>query len=656
MFANVLIANRGEIACRIIRTARRMGMKSVALHTPADRGALFTRLADEAHEIGEGANGYLDQEAIIALAKKVGAECLHPGYGFLSENADFAEGCAKAGIVFVGPPAGAMRTMGLKSSAKALMQRAGVPVVPGYHGDNQNPKFLREKAYEIGYPVLIKAIAGGGGRGMRRVEAHVEFDMGLESASREAQAAFGDGRVLIEKYIAAPRHIELQVFADARGGCVHLYERDCSAQRRHQKVIEESPAPGLPEETRAAMAKAATEAALAAGYVGAGTVEFIADPSRGLKPGDFYFLEMNTRLQVEHPVTEAVTGLDLVEWQFRVAAGDPLPLKQDEIRSAGAAIEARVYAEDPEHNFLPSAGTIHAMTFTGEDGVRVDTGFAAGDSVTSYYDPMIAKVIVHGATRAEALAGLVSELDDAVIIGPKTNLAFLRKLLGSPEFAAGTVDTGFIDAHLGRLGAEPHPPNRKAVHAAARLLIERRDEGRASRLDSSDPWRVADSFELIGSRRLALDVTVDGVPMRVHLVEGANVDPVEKNEGSEGSDEVTLHEAKDGVYAFAAGRQAFVQLVDPFAQAEAGAEEGDSAIRAPMNGRLAALAVEDGEAVEAGQRLAVVEAMKMEHALVAPYAGIVRDLEATVGDQVEMGERIRWIEKAGQGEGPAKDK
>jgi 3-methylcrotonyl-CoA carboxylase alpha subunit len=659
MFANVLIANRGEIACRIVRTAQRMGMKSIALHTPVDRGALFTRLADEAHEIGEGASGYLDQAAIVALANKVGAQCLHPGYGFLSENADFAEACAKAGVVFVGPPPAAMRTMGLKSSAKALMQHAGVPVVPGYHGDNQNPKFLREKAYEIGYPVLIKAIAGGGGRGMRRVDAHVEFDAALESAMREAEAAFGDGRVLIEKYIASPRHIELQVFADAHGGCVHLYERDCSAQRRHQKVVEECPAPGLPGETRAAMAKAATEAALAAGYVGAGTVEFIADPSRGLKPGDFYFLEMNTRLQVEHPVTEAVTGLDLVEWQFRVAAGEPLPLKQGEIRCAGAAIEARVYAEDPEHNFLPSAGSIYAMNFKDKEssnGVRVDTGFAAGDSVTPYYDPMIAKVIVHGATRAEALAALLSALDDAVIIGPKTNLAFLRALMRSREFAAGTIDTGFIDANLGRLGAQPHPANRKAVHAAARLLVEGRDEGRASPLDASDPWRVADSFELIGSRRIGLDITVDGVPMRVHLVEGANVDPIEKNEGGEDGDTITLHEANGGMYAFAGGRQAFVELVDPFAKAEAGAEEGDAAIRAPMNGRLVAIAVEEGDTVGAGQRLAVVEAMKMEHALVAPYAGVVRDLDASVGDQVEMGERIMWVEREGERGEPAEGK
>jgi 3-methylcrotonyl-CoA carboxylase alpha subunit len=652
MFANVLIANRGEIACRIIRTARRMGMRSIAIHTPVDRGSLFTRLADEAHEIGEGANGYLDQAAILALAKTVGAECLHPGYGFLSENADFAEACAKAGVVFVGPPAEAMRTMGLKSSAKTLMQRAGVPVVPGYHGDNQNPKFLREKAYEIGYPVLIKAIAGGGGRGMRRVDAHVEFDMGLESASREAEAAFGDGRVLIEKYIASPRHIELQVFADAHGACVHLYERDCSAQRRHQKVVEECPAPGLPEDTRAAMAKAATEAALAVGYIGAGTVEFIADPSRGLKSSDFYFLEMNTRLQVEHPVTEAVTGLDLVEWQFRAAAGEPLPLKQSEIACAGAAIEARVYAEDPEHNFLPSAGLIYAMTFKGEEssrGIRIDAGFEAGDSVTPFYDPMIAKVIVHGATRAEALAALASELDDAVVIGPKTNLAFLRKLLRSHEFAAGRIDTGFIDANLGRLGAEPHPPNRKAVHAAARLLIERRDEGRASPLHPFDPWRAADSFELVGSRRTSVDVTVDGVPMRAHLVEGPNVDPIAKNEGAEAGSAVTLHEAKGGVYAFAGGGQAFVELVDPFAKAEAGAAEGDAAIRAPMNGRLVAVAIEEGDMVEAGQRLAVVEAMKMEHALFAPHAGVVRDLDVSVGEQVEMGETIMRVEKAAGG-------
>jgi 3-methylcrotonyl-CoA carboxylase alpha subunit len=652
MFANVLIANRGEIACRIIRTARRMGTRPIVLNTPADRGALFTRLADEAHEIGEEASGYLNQGAIIALALKVGAECLHPGYGFLSENADFAESCAKAGVVFIGPPPKAMRTMGLKNSAKALMQRAGVPVVPGYHGDSQNPKFLREKAYEIGYPVLIKAIAGGGGRGMRRVDAHVEFDTDLESAIREAEAAFGDGRVLIEKYIASPRHIELQVFADAHGACVHLFERDCSAQRRHQKVVEECPAPGLPEETRAAMAEAATEAALAAGYVGAGTVEFIADSSRGLRPSDFFFLEMNTRLQVEHPVTEAVTGLDLVEWQFRVAAGERLPLTQAQIGCEGAAIEARVYAEDPEHNFLPSAGRIHVMNLKGEEGlkgVRVDTGVAAGDSVTPFYDPMIAKVIVHAPTRAEALAALVKELDDAVVIGPKTNLAFLRALCGSPEMAAGSIDTGFIDANLGRLGAQPHPPDKRAVHAAARLLFDKRDVARASPLAPFDPWGVADSFELVGERRIGLDVTVDGIRARLHLVEGAHAHgPGDGRAAGQGDgSEITLYEASGGVFAFTGGRQAFVALVDPFTKAEGEEEESDAAVRAPMNGRLVALAVEEGEKVEAGQRLAVVEAMKMEHALAAPHTGFVRDLVVSVGDQVEMGERIMRVEGEG---------
>jgi 3-methylcrotonyl-CoA carboxylase alpha subunit len=649
MFANVLIANRGEIACRIIHAARGMGIRAIALHTPVDRGSLFTRLADEAHEIGQGASGYLDQDAIVVLARKVGAQCLHPGYGFLSENADFAERCAAAGVVFIGPPAAAMRTMGLKSSAKALMQRAGVPVVPGYHGDNQNPKFLREKAYEIGYPVLIKAIAGGGGRGMRRVDAHVEFDAGLESAIREAEAAFGDGRVLIEKYIASPRHIELQVFADAHGGCVHLYERDCSAQRRHQKVVEECPAPGLPEETRSAMAKAATDAALAAGYVGAGTVEFIADPSRGLKPDGFYFLEMNTRLQVEHPVTEAVTGLDLVEWQFRIAAGEPLPLAQSQIGCSGAAVEARIYAEDPEHNFLPSAGRIHLLNLKGEEGlkgVRVDAGVAAGDSVTPYYDPMIAKLIVHGATRAEALAAMLKELDDAVVIGPKTNLAFLKALVRSSEFAAGTVDTGFIDANLGRLGAQPHPPDRRAVHAAALLLSDKGAGRDASPPAPYDPWRVSDSFELVGARRIGLDVTIDRVPARLHLVEGANAGLGDRGD-LKPPDEITLYEADGGMYAFAGGRQAFVELVDPFAKAEGAAEEGDSAIRAPMTGRVAALAVLEGDKVEAGQRLAVVEAMKMEHALVAPHAGIVRDLSVDVGDQVDMRERMMRVEAEG---------
>ena len=636
MFTNVLIANRGEIACRIIRTARRLGVRAIAMHTPADRGALFTRLADEVHEVGEGAAGYLDAKGIIALAKRIGARSLHPGYGFLSENADFAEGCANAGVVFVGPPPEAMRALGLKNSAKALMQKAGVPVVPGYHGDNQSPKFLREKAYEIGYPVLIKAIAGGGGRGMRRVDAHVDFEAALESASREAEAAFGDGRVLIEKYVAAPRHIEVQVFGDSQGGCVHLFERDCSLQRRHQKVVEECPAPGLPPETRDAMTKAATEAARAAGYVGAGTVEFIADASRGLGPDAFYFLEMNTRLQVEHPVTEAVTGLDLVEWQFRVAAGERLPLGQEDIACNGAAIEVRVYAEDPERDFLPSPGRLQVVRF-GEDvgrGLRIDTGVAEGDKITPFYDPMIAKLIVHDATRAQALATLDHALSDAVVIGPKTNLAFLRALARSDEVAAGAYDTGYIDANLTALGAAPHPPDPRAALAAARRLIAERDAERPIPLPPYDPWRIADSFELAGPRRMSLDLLIDGKPERVSATSG-EIGP---------GDAVTLFETKGGIYAFAGGRQAFVELIDPLENSTSDVGEGDGAIRAPMNGRIVALHVGDGEAVEAGQRLAVVEAMKMEHALVAPFAGVVRELVSDVGDQVEMGERILRVE------------
>ena len=657
MFANVLIANRGEIACRIIRTARRMGIRSIAIHTPVDRNALFTRLADEIHEIGEGPNGYLDAGAIVALARRVGAECLHPGYGFLSESAEFAEACEKAGVVFVGPSPEAMRTMGLKSSAKALMERAGVRVVPGYHGDNQDAGLLRQKAGDIGYPVLIKAIAGGGGRGMRRADAPGEFEAALEGASREALAAFGDPRVLIEKYVSSPRHIELQIFADARGNCVHLYERDCSLQRRHQKVIEECPAPGFPPDMRAAMAKAAIEAALAAGYVGAGTVEFIADASRGLKLGDFYFLEMNTRLQVEHPVTEAVTGIDLVEWQFRVAAQEPLPLSQDQIVCNGAAIEARVYAEDPEHGFLPSPGRIRAMSLgrqEGLKGVRVDAGFSAGDDVPPYYDAMIAKLIAHAPTRTQALAMLGKEIADAVVIGPKTNLSFLLELCRSSEVASGRFDTGFIDAHLDRLGAVPRPSEPRAVLAAARLLLAEREAAVPSPLDPFDPWRVADSFEFASPRQVGVDVLVDGRPERVRLT-GIGREAIDasgrRDAQGEGGLEITLHPADGGVYAFTGGRQAFVALMDPLERMAGGAEEDDGAIRAPMNGRIAALYVEEGDRVDAGQRLAVIEAMKMEHAMTAPFAGFVRDLVSNVGEQVEMAERIMRVEAGTSQEG-----
>src|SRR5271167_4564484 len=393
MFSSVLDANRGEIACRIARTAKRLGIRTIGVYSAADARALHRRVCDEAYFIGpaEPRESYLCVERLIEVAKKSGAECIHPGYGFLSESGDFAEACAQAGLAFVGPPAAAIRAMGLKDNAKALMEKAGVPIVPGYHGERQDAKFLKEKAYEIGYPVLIKPAAGGGGRGLRRVDKHAEFEVALEGAIREAEGAFGSSRVLLEKYAAAPRHIEIQVFADSHGNVIHLGERDCSLQRRHQKVIEEAPAPGMTPELRARMGAAAVEAARAVGYVGAGTVEFVADGTQGLRADAFWFIEMNTRLQVEHPVTEAVTGLDLVEWQFRVAAGEKLPLRQDEIRFEGHAIEARVYAEDPEHGFLPSTGTIAALEFPGE--IRVDSGIEAGDDVSPFYDPMIAKLI-----------------------------------------------------------------------------------------------------------------------------------------------------------------------------------------------------------------------------------------------------------------------
>ena len=646
MFANLLIANRGEIACRIIRTARRLGIPTIALHTPADRGALFTRLADETIEIGEGAQGYLQGEKIIAAARAAGAECLHPGYGFLSENADFAEACEKSGIVFVGPPPSAMRAMGLKSAAKALMVKAGAPVVPGYHGDNQGLKFLKEKAYEIGYPVLIKAIAGGGGRGMRRVDNHVDFETALESATREGQAAFGDPRVLIEKYILSPRHIEVQVFGDKHGNVIHLFERDCSLQRRHQKVIEESPAPGLPAATRAAMTEAAVRAAKAVGYFNAGTVEFIVDASRGLGPDSFYFLEMNTRLQVEHPVTEAILGLDLVEWQFRVAAGEPLPLAQDQIRVDGAAIEARLNAEDPETGFLPSPGLIRALNLGPEGaGLRIDSGVEAGDAVTPFYDSMIAKVIAHGATREAALAKLNDTLTRAIVIGPKTNLAFLSALLTAPEVVAGGYDTGFIDANLARLGAAPREPDGHATLLAAEALWRKKIPDAAA-TGPVDPWQVADSFELTGLRRVGLEVRVDGRTERLvatRTTMGTTLAFLDGRAVDARPAAPTIFPVDDGLYVLSGGRQSHVVLVDPLEGAAVGASEESGEILAPMHGRLIALFVEEGQAVEEGARLAVVEAMKMEHALNAQRAGRVEGLSAAVGQTVEQGQRLMKV-------------
>ena len=454
MFSSVLIANRGEIACRVARTAKRLGLRTIAVYSEADAIALHVRLCDEAHPIGPAPaqDSYLSIDKLIDVARRTRAECIHPGYGFLSENAGFAEACAKAGIVFVGPPPSAIRAMGLKDRAKALMEKAGVAVVPGYHGDRQEPAFLKQKAYEIGYPVLIKAIAGGGGKGMRKVEKHAEFEAALEAAQREAMSAFGEARVLLEKYVTSPRHIEIQVMADAHGNAIHLNERDCSLQRRHQKVIEEAPAPGMTPDLRAAIGAAAVKAAKAVGYTGAGTVEFIADGAGKLRPDGFWFMEMNTRLQVEHPVTEAITGLDLVEWQFRVAAGEPLPLAQDEVPLNGHAIEARLYAEDPERGFLPSTGRLVALKLPEGEGIRVDTGVETGSDITAFYDPMIAKLIAHGATREQALARLGGALERTIVAGPRSNVAFLGALCRAKEFRAGAVDTGFIERNGDALG------------------------------------------------------------------------------------------------------------------------------------------------------------------------------------------------------------
>src|SRR5512138_1601685 len=509
MFEKILIANRGEIACRVIRTARRLGIRTVAVHPEADANARHVRLADEAVLIGPPAarQSYLLADRILEAAKATGAQAVHPGYGFLSENEAFAEACAAAGIVFVGPPASAIRAMGSKSAAKALMAQAGVPLTPGYHGEGQDPALLAKEARRIGYPVLIKASAGGGGKGMRRVDAPEEFDAALASCRREAAQAFGDDRVLVERYVLRPRHVEIQVFGDARGNCVHLFERDCSVQRRHQKVLEEAPAPGMTPERRGAMGAAAVEAARAVGYVGAGTVEFIVDPS-----GAFFFMEMNTRLQVEHPVTEMITGLDLVEWQLRVAAGEPLPLAQEQLRIDGHALEARVYAEDPDKGFLPSTGRlVHLAAPEASYHVRLDAGVDEGDEITPYYDPMIAKLVVWDATRERALARMQAALAQLRIVGVANNVEFLARLVASPAFASADLDTALIEREKEFL----FPPSRETPEEAwllAALAELERERAGASRPGAPpSPWDARDGWRLNSraSRTLTLRLGPD---------------------------------------------------------------------------------------------------------------------------------------------------
>jgi 3-methylcrotonyl-CoA carboxylase alpha subunit len=646
MFKSVLIANRGEIACRIARTARRMGLRTVAVYSEADADALHVRLCDEAYAIGPApaSQSYLSIDKLIAAAKAARAECVHPGYGFLSENAEFAQACLDAGVVFVGPPAQAIRAMGLKDRAKALMQKAGVPVVPGYHGEMQEPKFLKQKAYEIGYPVLIKAVAGGGGKGMRRVERHAEFDSALEGAQREAKASFGDTRVLIEKYVTSPRHIEVQIFADRHGNAIHLNERDCSLQRRHQKVIEEAPAPGMSAELRAVMGAAAVEAAKAAGYVGAGTVEFIADGAHGLKANGFWFMEMNTRLQVEHPVTEAITGLDLVEWQFRVAAGEKLPLAQHQVKHIGHAVEARLYAEDPEHGFLPSTGRLISLQFPAIAGLRIDSGVETGSEVTPFYDPLIAKLIAHAETRGAALERLADALDQTIAIGPRTNAGFLAALCRAPAFLKGDFDTTFIDRNLVDLGAEPRGVDRAAAALGAQKLLAHEQARVLERVDpdeAASPWDAADAFQLSGARRLSLPLFVEGEAVLADVSYGAQGYTLSVEGSSPANDAVAI--ADHGtVYVLRHGRQTKVMLRD-FSLNEAGDHDKSGVVRAPMHGKVLEVLVEPGARVARGQRVAIIEAMKMEHTLAAPIDGTVVEVAVAQDAQVAEGAKIMRI-------------
>ena len=619
MIQSLLIANRGEIACRIIRTARRMWIRTVAVYSDADAKALHVRQADEAVHIGPSParESYLVGEKIIAAARATGAEAIHPGYGFLSENAEFAQAVIDAGLVWVGPRPASITAMGLKDAAKKLMQAAGVPCTPGYLGENQDPAFLAERAADIGYPVLIKAVAGGGGKGMRRVDSAADFADALESCKREASSSFGNDHVLIEKYILSPRHIEVQVFGDSHGNVVHLFERDCSLQRRHQKVIEEAPAPGMDEVTREAICAAAVRAAQAVDYEGAGTIEFIADASEGLRADRIWFMEMNTRLQVEHPVTEEITGQDLVEWQLRVASGEPLPKKQAELSINGWAMEARLYAEDPAKGFLPSIGAVDRFAFW-PALARIDTGVEAGAQITPFYDPMIAKVIVHRDSRSEAIAGLRDALEDGEVAPLLTNAGFLYRLLGDADFARGTVDTGLIGRKLDQVAARPEPDAAELRRAAERLVgtgdfsVWGTPSGFRLNAPPQRTVRMSDQFGTLHSAALlderpaepwppAAETTVcaDGEHYRLRLA---------RSEGS------GAHSAHDGD------------------------------ILSPMPGKIIAVEVSGGQTVTKGQKLLTLEAMKMEHTLTAPFDGVVAELAAVAGAQVQVEALLARIE------------
>lgn len=649
MIERLLIANRGEIAVRIARTARRLGVHVIAVYSDADAGAMHVDAADEALNIGPEApsESYLNIDAVIAAARATGADAIHPGYGFLSENARFAEACSQAGITFVGPSADAMRAMGDKAASKNVMEAAGVPLMPGYHGEDQAVETLAAAARDIGFPVLIKASAGGGGRGMRIVEQEADFIPALDAARREAKGAFGDDRVLIEKFLTTPRHIEVQVFGDTHGNAIHLFERDCSLQRRYQKVVEEAPAPGMHDARRAEIGAAAVAAAKAIHYAGAGTVEFIVDATDEGANGPFYFMEMNTRLQVEHPVTEYVTGLDLVEWQLRVAEGNPLPLRQDEVVLKGHAVEARLYAEDPARDFLPAPGRVLAFE-TPEDrpDIRVDTGVRSGDDIAVAYDPMIAKVIAHGPDRNAAIAALDKALAELVCIGPTTNQAFLRRAITHPDFVGAAIDTGFIDRHRDALIPDVQKMQRNALVAviADELSVRAMDARTvvSTAGEPGSPWAATDGWRAniaaretftfrSGEDELSAEICHAGDEILLTL-----------------SDGVTAHLPRDvppgwriersgrSVFAFSRGTQfRFERIV---AVEQASAQSGAAGnLNAPMPGRIVSVDVAPGDLVIAGQTLVVLEAMKMEHAIKAPGDGVVAELFHKAGDQVAEG-------------------
>ncbi|MEP9397236.1 acetyl/propionyl/methylcrotonyl-CoA carboxylase subunit alpha [Mesorhizobium sp. KR2-14] len=652
MFSKILIANRGEIAVRVVRTARRMGIRTVAVYSDADAGSLHVAMADEAVHIGASPVGesYLRGDRIIAAAKATGAEAIHPGYGFLSENPDFVEMVEAAGLVFIGPSAASIRAMGLKDAAKRLMEEAGVPVVPGYHGEAQDIVLLSSKAREIGYPVLIKARAGGGGKGMRRVDHPDDFADALSGARREAQAAFGDDRVLIEKYVEKPRHIEVQVFGDNFGNAVHLFERDCSAQRRHQKVIEEAPAPGMTAEMRQAMTEAAVTAAKTISYSGAGTIEFIVDASGGLKPDRFWFMEMNTRLQVEHPVTEMITGIDLVEWQLRVAAGEKLPKCQEEIAFSGHAFEARIYAEDPERDFLPAIGTLHHLEFPQKapagSPVRIETGVHQGDTISPYYDPMIAKLVVHADDRRSALDALADALKETRIAGSVTNVGFLAALAQDADFTAGDVDTGLIGRKQAALTAKRRPDAGSIARAALAASGITPTE-----TSPDDPWAALAGYSHFHPIERQVSLHFDAQEHAVALVTLADnrfavrVDTAAPITLSR--DDLAATALWPGhVTVFGNGASFTFTVPDPFANA-ADAEAGVGSMRAPMPGLVKLVRADKGDTVKKGQPLLILEAMKMEHTIAALHDGTIAEIAAE-GAQVTDGTvLVRFVEQAG---------